>query len=386
MAVFDYASAWDDLAAPAYAALPPEIKELDQLALRLTKNLRQGGDLLIPIPAELRAAMEKTNHADLALASRVISVYSHWAYGGKASASSGWKFSNCADQVLRAACGLPVDDARGAKNGYSFKIHEGILRCFYRDRDSWTRREICLGTSENLRRARAALEEVECAEPVRVFDVLEAALKPADDRLAALLDVESAGYMIPEELDRYRRERARVLKQRLEAAYHENERAPSDEASAMADYPAFAPKTPEGQAWVFAKAMGFNPGRVSVTNVNHRVNGFDGVEYNSRGEQIDPRHPFVIGAAHMEGGSTYIRPESAPCAYCRRPYSAHVSDKLMVIAGFDVREHKESWDGLREWAPQLQKAGFTGFMFEVPGEGRYAVTCEEIAKLGRARD
>ena len=62
----------------------------------------------------------------------------------------------------------------------------------------------------------------------------------------------------------------------------------------------------------------------TITKVNFRyVGGFNPTK---------PPHPFTVGPKHIENSpGMYLDPDSAPCAECGLPYSAHASDTVAFV-------------------------------------------------------
>lgn len=169
---FDYARAWRELAVPMFKVLPANVREV---AVRVCvetaeRGIHQDRDSLnIPIPADLRAEMEKIPAEYLAEAARCVYFVAHWRPGraerrdeegeclnqiAQIAAVGGWRFSNCADQILRERCGLPVND-REHGSGLRFTILEGALRACYSWRHGWMNKDIGPGTPGTLEAARA---------------------------------------------------------------------------------------------------------------------------------------------------------------------------------------------------------------------------------------
>lgn len=172
MKQFDFASAHRELVAPAYAALPEDLRALYLATVEATEaeSLHQGSDLDTRWPdaggpfAGLRARFEAADLDTLALAAAVIHDAGHWHPGkgaaldlpGRASGAH-WKFSNYADQVLRARYQLRRD---GPEAGVGVRIIDGEVRVCYASRDSWNWQVYGVATAANMAGAREAAARV----------------------------------------------------------------------------------------------------------------------------------------------------------------------------------------------------------------------------------
>lgn len=248
---FDYETAWKELAAPMFHALPANVRDLYARVIQEAGHLSQGKNLNMPWPEwppadsmgvtfreelSLKQAFAEVPAEILAVASRVIHNYGHWWPGAVAGGPNpdrvggGWKFSNYADQSLAARIHESLDPRwpdRG--NGFHFRIFEGFIRCQVSTPDSWTWQEVGLGTLttwERLRKLQAEhapslgmgrgmtramwAEFVDKAE--EFMKLLQKELRPAG-RVAEFLD---HGYMIPESEFRAREDARRAARQEAE--------------------------------------------------------------------------------------------------------------------------------------------------------------------------
>lgn len=176
---FNYKKAWTHLALPEFDRLPPAVRALVDDTARAAIDLRQGKDLLLPWPDDggtLRRAFDACENDALAPAAHVVHAFGHWAprlmkqlkltwqqdylaglQTAEALQSTGayWKFSNYADQVLRARLGLARDHA---PRGASFAVHEGVLRVCFSMPDVWTWKAIGWASYQTLALAREVAE------------------------------------------------------------------------------------------------------------------------------------------------------------------------------------------------------------------------------------
>lgn len=290
MADFDYVKAWNELAEPAFKALPARVLAVLDRVLVECKNSRQDEHTLaLPWPAKPEGAatsvlddMNEIPSRELALAAQVTYGYGHWCPGGMlykhVRSGTSWHFANLADEVLKARCGLPSGKKHRDSIGRSFTVCEGLLRVCYASNDIWTWREIGPATPEALEKAR--LLDL-CHRP-GTFD---------DDAM----------------------ELRRILGE---------------------DYPEFVP-------WVDHERFmtPVYPDEILVREWNTKVlhdSPFAVLEVMH--VNYKP-HPFVIGPEHMKTDSPYLDPESAPCAFreasgvrCRLPYKAHTSERALALA------------------------------------------------------
>lgn len=165
---FDYKAALREVMEPAVR------REVTGEALHLYQLLRdhadyeklaQAKDLDVPMPESLRKAFEAIPSDALAYAARVLHCLGHW--GGMLDAGkpdtrgATWKFANLADQVLRKRLGLGTRSER-TPNGWSFQVHDGMLRLCASSPDSWSWTELGPATENFLEHARGWL----CSLPI----------------------------------------------------------------------------------------------------------------------------------------------------------------------------------------------------------------------------
>lgn len=160
MQTFDHETAWDQVAKPAFDALPAELKELFEAVKFQAADLAQLKNLEMPWPdTDLKARFEAVPNLALARAARIIHNYGHWGYTseGRAAQAHGsyWKFAHYADQVLRARLKVPHSD-NPKDIGISVRIVEGVVRVCISAPGSWTWQEVGLATEETLRFIEAA--------------------------------------------------------------------------------------------------------------------------------------------------------------------------------------------------------------------------------------
>jgi hypothetical protein len=164
MKIFDYASAWHDLAIPAYNVLPDDVHALYARTVRETQGLSQLKDLSMPWPSpEFREAFRAIETETLARAARAINSCGHWKPGASHCQSSHafpgtdhgahWKFSHYADQELSERLGVSRSNA--SSPGYKTGILEGYLRVCYETRDSWRWDEVGPATVSLLEKCNA---------------------------------------------------------------------------------------------------------------------------------------------------------------------------------------------------------------------------------------
>lgn len=149
---FDYAAAHKALAIPAYNALPESVRAIYRDLADMEGLAQRGPDLLVPMPDALAPRFEAIDSYTLALASKAIHDYGHWASEAPDTRGATWKFSNLADQVLRARLGIPAGLPKGI--GYAWSVHEGTLRLCASTPNSWTWVVVGPATADFLRAAR----------------------------------------------------------------------------------------------------------------------------------------------------------------------------------------------------------------------------------------
>lgn len=148
MKVFDYVSAWHDLALPAYNALPESARILYARTVRETRGLSQIADLSMPWPedASFRADFRAIDTLTLARAARAIYSCGHWKPSGETFDGSEhgahWKFSHYADQELSERLGLRSSYARADGNAMFVRILEGYIRVCFSSPNFWLWEEV----------------------------------------------------------------------------------------------------------------------------------------------------------------------------------------------------------------------------------------------------
>jgi hypothetical protein len=174
---FDYAAAWEELARPAYEALPQNVRDLLAQVATEAARLGQLPDLTMPWPNDPQLGAKGNPDSDLrerfaavpadvlAYAARVIHSVGHWypSHGrlnlpGRAHGAH-WKFSHYADQDLRRRL-IEATSADLIRNGGPFAVHEGAIRLCYSTRDMWTWAEVAPATVNGLTLARALAREI----------------------------------------------------------------------------------------------------------------------------------------------------------------------------------------------------------------------------------
>lgn len=157
MKEFDYKTAWQEVAAPAFNALPPEVHYLYQEVCQHCGDLRQDADTLdMPFPAGLREKFEKLTDMQLADSAAIIHAFGHWHSSNPDNTGAYWKYSNYADQVLTARLGLRRRPRYGPYAAKGLEVHEGVIRVCLSAKWFWQWEEVCLATRENLEAIRAA--------------------------------------------------------------------------------------------------------------------------------------------------------------------------------------------------------------------------------------
>jgi hypothetical protein len=164
---FDHAAAWMEVAQPAYDSLPAEVLAV-YLNLRDApecEGLAQNRNLLVPMPEHLRASFEALDSETLSYAAHVLHYYGHWYPSSligpnKDTRVASWKFSNIADQILRKRLGLPALASGGTAGfkspiGYTFQVHEGMLRLSASSTYFWMWREVAPATQSGMECAQA---------------------------------------------------------------------------------------------------------------------------------------------------------------------------------------------------------------------------------------
>ncbi len=317
----------------------------------------------MPWPVGLKEKFDKFDDETLAWASRVIYFYGHWAYRTSVTRKTGgatWKFAHLADQLLRERCGLPVTTGGVANlSGYSFQIHDGFIRCRHSTNDHWLWEEVGLASRVNLEKARKALHAAYLDNSLRgpedIFAAIKKVLTPSDSSVAAMLDTKL--FNIPEELDKYRREKG--------------QEKPTE----------FKPLTKEGKLWVLAEQLGIHFSRMDILVGNPRVIGAP--SQDRRGRPMNPNHYFVIGSTHMKNAvNGRLTGHEAPCDLCGLSIDRHVSESVVSISGYDVKEHTDDLPKLIATIDALKDTtSVKGFCFESVTSGKYVVMFEDMLKL-----
>jgi len=205
MKTFDHEKAWQDLALPAYKQLPTAALCLIEHAAIVADGLRQDSACNMVWPddgGKLREMFERLDSETLASASHVSYVYNHWkpsaSVAGDAPKSHGWKFSDYADQVLRARFGL----GRDIKSGAGLLIHEGTIRVCYSSRDSWTWHEVAPATENGIVAASKIADTIRRKVAVHggMAERDNAAYKAFEEikSIAAWPEFDTSGYMVEE--------------------------------------------------------------------------------------------------------------------------------------------------------------------------------------------
>lgn len=152
MKTFDYQTAWQALALPAFQKLSPTVKALLDATHEAADNLSQVGDCTMPWPEDggkLKGMFEAMDSESLSNAALVVNYYGHWRPGAsiagdapKLEGGTHWKFSHYADQVLRSRYG------HDSRHTVSRQIHEGTIRVCYSSNDMRTWHEVAPATDE----------------------------------------------------------------------------------------------------------------------------------------------------------------------------------------------------------------------------------------------
>lgn len=166
MKVFDYERAWREVASPTVAALPQPILDLYARVVSEASNMTQDRACNLHWPETgLRAAFEAVDPDSLAVAARAIHDFGQWhpvtvtdrdpvLLGREVGAT--WRFSNLADQVLRARhhCQNVI------MNGAGILICQGKARVCYASRNAWLWYEHDFATAQGIESAREAEAQV----------------------------------------------------------------------------------------------------------------------------------------------------------------------------------------------------------------------------------
>lgn len=153
MKTFDYETAWKELARPAFDALPEPVRALYARTCEESRPFHQDRALNVIWPATvLRAAFDATPAPELAAAARAAYFCGHWKPDREpflgANTGATWKFSDYADQSLRARFNVSNDDRIGTAK--VVRILEGYVRVCFSTPDLWTWKEIGPATKETL--------------------------------------------------------------------------------------------------------------------------------------------------------------------------------------------------------------------------------------------
>lgn len=319
MADFDYKTAWQELAAPAFDSLPQSTLDLLALVNQEAADLHQQQDLTMPWPNDaFKAAFDAADAAELAYAARVIYFHGHW-HPGKSPYKKGeyWKLMHYADQSLNARLGLPVVD-RDHKFGVNFKVIEGLIRAQFNHKNGWMNEDLGLATEENLKSCRPDVI-------TSTIDNFEKRCKQARKKLAA--------------------------KDPLIAPWLDKERFMID-------------KSPDGVLLKELRAVPAPPQWCvkEVTSANHRLALHLPQSGNDRGRPWG-KHPFCIGQKHMENnsGSIMLDPRCAPCDICGYDFDKHISDKIALLeysgdGELPIGQGKEVPVEVRHWLVALKEA------------------------------
>lgn len=187
---FDYKAACREVAMPAVATLPASVLSL-YCTLRddpKYDGMRQGENLDIHMPEELRPQFDALDSATLALASKALHDFGHW--GGIIDSSAldtrgaTWKFANLADQVLSARCNISRRESRGSHNGYTLTVIDGVVRLCLGTPNLWTWREVGPATEDFVVELRERMMKLpEYFTSRRVEDKLSDALNATADHM-----------------------------------------------------------------------------------------------------------------------------------------------------------------------------------------------------------
>jgi len=151
----NYKRGWREWAKPQYDELPEAVRQLHMDIIGEKYGvLKQGGDLDIPMSYGLREVFESFDDETLAHSAHVIYFLGHWASNGKYSCS--WWFTNMANQVLSKRLGV---DNSIKQRGLFLRVHDGLIRLTYSNRDTWQWEEICTATRDHLARCQQVVDE-----------------------------------------------------------------------------------------------------------------------------------------------------------------------------------------------------------------------------------
>jgi len=142
---FNYQKAYCVLALPAFHGLNQKQRNAHSKLIPLVGELRQEGNLEIPMSDAIKAILNELSSKELAELSRTSYFAGHWQPSllekpFNHQRGESWKIANCCDQVLRERLKLP----------YNVEIHEGKLRKTFSGRDYWLWDEFGLATEKNM--------------------------------------------------------------------------------------------------------------------------------------------------------------------------------------------------------------------------------------------
>ncbi len=358
---FDYEAAWLDLAEPGFRNVTTEHPEILTLLREVTEKhgdvAQEQKTLDLPWPDGLRERFEAFDSTVLAVASFIVYNYGHWM-PAKVEAERGlqtWRFTNWADQVLRARCGVSKNESRHQPLGYSFDIDQGLLVLQHHDQRGNSQRDPVgfaapevKGTVESvLAKARLSVQ------PPAYSDVVVRCLTEAAPREGLAAKCFRLGdYMLSDE--RYAHVRA------CREAMAKGEPEPQMPR----------PKTNDGLAEFYTaecvrQAWGFVVDQ--VLHVNHRLK--DGKQPLTM--NCGPNHPFMIGTEHVSKSNGVLDPNVAPCKACGREYADHISDRIAAIRLLRNLTREEASKTLQLFMDDAKQDGLDGLVFmETPEKFR----------------
>jgi len=160
MKQFNHRRAWQEVAAPAFGGLAPEVKALYEVVAERTTQIWQQADLEVACPDEVKEMFRALPSAVLAYAARVIYCHGHWGQAGEAKDGNYWKFSHLADQVLRERMQVArrAPDNKRGQVALGLQLIEGTIRVTRSADDSWGWLEVALATEANLQKVRELLD------------------------------------------------------------------------------------------------------------------------------------------------------------------------------------------------------------------------------------
>jgi len=152
MKTFDFRRAWVETSLPLFWAMPKAMRRLYDRVQEEYRDVHQnrylGMDWLDEPPGgpRLEEEMRDADILDLAWASRIVYTYGHWSsYNHSGPHGATWKFSILADQMLAARLGLLPRHLDGG-NGWSIRVHEGLLRLCASSPNMWMWKEVAPAT------------------------------------------------------------------------------------------------------------------------------------------------------------------------------------------------------------------------------------------------